>query len=119
MNKFIMTLAALSSLLFAEPLMLSGTVISDNEKMITSRFMGFVTEVNVSEGEQVKKGQALYSIDSREIDSAARQAELSLQMYQNQYTNVKLNLERHKRLLEKNDFSQMQRCLWACLHRHL
>jgi len=108
MNKIIIALFTLSALLLAEPLTLSGTVISDNEKMITSRFMGFVTEVKVSEGEQVKKGQALYSIDSREIDSAARQAELSLQMYQNQYTNVKLNLERHKRLLKKDMVSKYE-----------
>lgn len=108
MNKLIVTLAIFSGLLFAEPLTLSGTVISDNEKMITSRFMGFVTEVSVSEGEQVKKGQSLYSIDSREIDSAARQAELSLQMYQNQYTNIKLNLDRHKRLLQKDMVSKYE-----------
>jgi len=108
MKKIIIALLSLSALLMAEPLTLSGTVISDNEKMITSRFMGFVTEVKVSEGEQVKKGQALYSIDSREIDSAARQAELSLQMYQNQYTNVKLNLERHKRLLKKDMVSKYE-----------
>ena len=108
MIKSIIAILIFSTLLCAEPLILSGTVISDNEKMITSRFMGFVTQVNVSEGEQVKKGQALYSIDSREIDSAARQAELSLQMYQNQYSNVKLNLERHKRLLKKDMVSKYE-----------
>ncbi len=108
MKTLLLILFSLNSLLFAETLILSGTVISDNEKMITSRFMGFVTEVNVSEGEEVKKGQALYSIDSREIDSAARQAELSLQMYQNQYTNVKLNLERHRRLLKKDMVSKYE-----------
>lgn len=108
MIRFLLTITLLSSLVLAESMILSGTVISDNEKMITSRFMGFVTQVNVSEGEQVKKGQPLYSIDSREIDSAARQAELSLQMYQNQYTNVKLNLERHKRLLKKDMVSKYE-----------
>ncbi|PHR54283.1 MAG: efflux transporter periplasmic adaptor subunit, partial [Arcobacter sp.] len=108
MKYFLLLLLSYTSLLFAEPLILSGTIISDNEKMITSRFMGFVTKVEVSEGEQVKKGQALYSIDSREIDSAARQAELSLQMYQNQYTNVKLNLARHKRLLKKDMVSRYE-----------
>ena len=108
MKHIFIMIFAFSTFLHAETLILSGTVISDNEKMITSRFMGFVTEVKVSEGEQVKKGQALYSIDSREIDSAARQAELSLQMYQNQYTNVKLNLARHKRLLEKDMVSKYE-----------
>jgi len=108
MKHLLILISIFTSLLYAEPLILSGTLISDNEKMITSRFMGFVTQVNVSEGEQVKKGQALYSIDSREIDSASRQAELSLQMYQNQYTNVKLNLERHKRLLQKDMVSKYE-----------
>ena len=108
MTKYILIMFTFTTLLLAESLTLSGTLISDNEKMITSRFMGFVTQVNVSEGEQVKKGQPLYSIDSREIDSAARQAELSLQMYQNQYTNVKLNLERHKRLLKKDMVSKYE-----------
>ena len=108
MNKILLTLLSLISLAFAQELTLSGTVISDNEKMITSRFMGFVTQVNVSEGEKVKKGKVLYTIDSREVDSATQQAELSLQMYQNQYTNVKLNLERHRRLLKKDMVSRYE-----------
>jgi len=108
MNKIFTSLLLLTGLAFAENLTLSGTIISDNEKMITSRFMGFVTQVNVSEGQKVKKGAILYTIDSREIDSATQQAELSVQMYQNQYTNVKLNLERHKRLLKKDMVSRYE-----------
>jgi len=106
--KKLLLILALGASLMAEVLTLSGSVISDNQKMITSRFMGFVTSVNVSEGEKVKRGQVLYTIDSREIDSAKRQAELSLQMYENQYTNVKINLERHKRLLEKDMVSKYE-----------
>lgn len=113
--KKILILLALGTLLIAESITLSGTVISDNRKMITSRFMGFVTDVKVSEGDFVKKGDMLYAIDSKEIDSALAQvelgisqAQLSLQMYQNQYTNVKLNLERHKRLLEKDMVSKFE-----------
>ena len=102
MKKILLILLALTVSLLAEDLKLSGSVISDNQKMITSRFMGFVTSVNVSEGDYVKKGQLLYSIDSREIDSSKRQAELNLQMYQNQYNNIMLNLTRYKRLLAKD-----------------
>jgi len=97
----------------AAELSLTGSVISDNQKMITSRYMGFVKGVYVSEGGQVKKGQLLYEIDSKEIDSAKAQVELgisqarlSLQMYQNQYQNVQLNLERHKRLYKKDMVSK-------------
>jgi len=111
----LLLLLALGASLIADTLTLSGSVISDNQKMITSRFMGFVTNVNVSEGDFVKKGKLLYTIDSKEIDSAMTQvrlgisqAQLSLQMYQNQYTNIRLNLERHKRLLEKDMVSKYQ-----------
>jgi RND family efflux transporter MFP subunit len=107
MRKLLLIIAFGASLM-AEALTLSGSVISDNQKMITSRFMGFVTSVNVSDGEKVKRGQILYSIDSREIDSAKRQAELSLQMYENQFTNVNLNLERYKRLLKKDMVSKYE-----------
>ena len=106
--KKLLLILALGASLIAETLTLSGSVISDNQKMITSRFMGFVTSVRVSEGEKVKRGQVLYTIDSREIDSAKRQAELSFQMYQNQYTNVKINLDRHYRLLKKDMVSKYE-----------
>mgnify|MGYP003549003103 len=50
--------------IFASELELSGTVISDNEKIISSRNMGLIKEVYVSEGTTVKKGDILYEIDS-------------------------------------------------------
>lgn len=113
--KFWITSLALASTLSAAGLVLSGSVISDNQKMITSRNMGFVTGVNVSEGSRVSKGQLLYTIDSKEIDSAKTQvelgiaqAELSLQMYQNQYANLELNLERNKRLLAQDMVSKFE-----------
>jgi len=108
MVKKILATLALGSVLVAETLTLSGTVISDNQKMITSRFMGFVTDVKAYEGERVKKNQVLYTIDSREIDSAKKQAELGLQMYQNQYSNVKINLDRHRRLLAQDMVSKYE-----------
>ena len=113
--KSILATIALASSLAAAGLSLSGSVISDNQKMITSRNMGFVTSVNVSEGSRVRRGDLLYSIDSREIDSAKTQvelgiaqAELSLQMYQNQYANLELNLERNRRLLAQDMVSKYE-----------
>jgi len=96
------------NILFAQEIELSSTVISDNEKFITSRFMGFIEKVNVSEGDIVKKGQLLYSIDSTEIDSKKQQALLGVQMYENQYLNMKRNYERFKRLLEKGLVSKFE-----------
>lgn len=96
-------------------LQLSGSVISDNQKMITSRYMGYVKNMAVSEGDIVKKGQLLYEIDSKEIESAERQvdlaisqARLALQMNRNQYNNILTNLARHERLYKKKMVSKYE-----------
>jgi multidrug resistance efflux pump len=91
MIKKIILVLSLSLVAFADGLTLSGTVISDNMKMITSRFMGYVTSVNVSDGQRVNKDDLLYTIDSKDIDSAKTQALMSLQMYESQYMNVEMN----------------------------
>ena len=99
--------------IFASELELSGTVISDNEKIISSRNMGLIKEVYVSEGTTVKKGDILYEIDSSNIDSNKKELELNLQIQQNQLQNIQLNHARYKRLQEqdlvsKYDFEQLE-----------
>ncbi len=99
--------------LFASELELSGTVISDNEKIISSRNMGLIKEVYVSEGTNVKKGDILYEIDSSNIDSNKKELELNLQIQQNQLQNIELNHARYKRLqaqdlVSKYDVEQLE-----------
>ncbi|PIF04471.1 MAG: efflux transporter periplasmic adaptor subunit [Arcobacter sp.] len=101
LSTIFITITSLWGVLYGQTIELSGTIISDNEKYITSRFMGFIKTVNVSEGDIVKKGTLLYSIDSAEIDSKKRQALLSIQMYENQYRTMQRNYERYKRLYKK------------------
>ena len=115
MRKILFFLVMIVSFVYGSKIELSGAVYSDNQKILTSRFMGFVKSVNVSEGDRVKKGQLLYEIDSKEIDSAREQVELaiqqarlSLQMYRNQHTNVVLNLSRNRRLFKKDMVSKYQ-----------
>ena len=103
------------NLLYSIELDLAGSVISDNQKMITSRYMGIVKKMHVAEGDIVKKGQLLYEIDSKEIDSkkeqvnlAISQAQLALQMNKNQYSNILLNLGRYQRLFKKGMVSKYE-----------
>ncbi len=107
------SIALMATSLHALQIDLSGSVVSDNQKMLTSRYMGYVKTMAVSEGDIVKKGQLLYEIDSKEIESAERQVELgisqarlALQMNKNQYTNVMTNLARHQRLYKKKMVSK-------------
>ena len=109
------SIAMMTTSLWAIEIELSGSVVSDNQKMLTSRYMGYVKKMAVSEGDIVKKGQLLYEIDSKEIESAERQvdlgisqARLALQMNKNQYNNVLTNLARHQRLYKKKMVSKYE-----------
>ena len=113
--KKIIIVVFLFSGIYAGNMNLSGTVISDNKKMITSRYMGFIKSMNVGEGDSVEKNQLLYEIDTKEIDSAKSQVELSLssaslvlQMNSNQYNNALLNFTRYKRLYKKKMVSKFE-----------
>ena len=112
---FILAVLVWASVLDAVDLQLSGSIVSDNQKMMTSRYMGYVKNMAVSEGEIVKKGQLLYEIDSKEIEAAERQvdlavsqARLALQMNRNQYDQVAINLARHERLYKKKMVSKFE-----------
>lgn len=104
----VILLVITNTFLNAKTIELSATVISDNEKIITSRFMGYIKNVNVNEGDFVKKGTLLYEIDSTDIDSKKQQAQLGVQIYQNQYTNIQINYNRYKRLYEKGLVSKFE-----------
>ncbi|BDY13852.1 efflux RND transporter periplasmic adaptor subunit [Hydrogenimonas cancrithermarum] len=115
MKKIALLIALFAAALSGAELTLTGSVVSDNQKMMTSRYMGFVKKVYVVEGQRVKKGQLLYTIDSKEIDSAKSQvelaisqAELALQMNRNQYNNILTNLARHERLFKKGMVSKYE-----------
>ena len=102
MIKSILIICISSLYIFANNIELSGTVISDNEKIITSRNMGFIKEVYVSEGSFVKKGDLLYEIDSSNIDSSKQEALLNLEIQKNKLENIQVNYDRYKRLYKQD-----------------
>lgn len=86
----------------ANEIELSGTIISDNEKIISSRNMGYIKNVYVEEGTFVKKGQLLYEIDSSNIDSLKQEALLNLEIQKNILNNIQTNYDRYKRLYSQD-----------------
>lgn len=57
---------------------LTGTVVSDGQQMIGSRFMGYVKKVFVKIGDKVKREDDLYEMESAEFDMMKMQADLML-----------------------------------------
>ena len=61
-----------------EELILAGTVLADEDISLQFKTAGLLTYVNVKEGEQVKKGQTVAKIDSRDLGIALQQARNTL-----------------------------------------
>ena len=58
---------------------LTGTVVSDGQQMIGSRFMGYVKKVFVKIGDKVNREDDLYEMESAEFDMMKMQADLMLE----------------------------------------
>lgn len=76
--KYILLIALAISSLFSGNLVLTGTVISNNQKMIPSRYMGYVKRVNFEIGDKVYREDILYELESAEFDIMEAQADLAL-----------------------------------------
>ncbi len=85
---------------------LTGTVVSDNQKMIGARYMGYVKDIYFNIGDKVEREDILFTIESAEFDImqnqadlALEQAELMVEMYRTRMDSInheKKSLKRRK-----------------------
>src|SRR5439155_26401557 len=69
---------------------------------IRSQITGQITKIHFLEGQEVKAGDLLFTIDARPAQGALRQAQADLKRDQAQLVSVKLEFERAKKLLESS-----------------
>ena len=79
MKKIIFTLLFLTLSLFSSSLNITGTVVSDNQKMIGARYMGYVKHIYFNIGDSVKREDTLFEMESAEFDIMKNQADLALE----------------------------------------
>jgi len=79
MKKILIVSFLLISTILAEDIKLTGTIVSDGQKMIGSRYMGYVKKVFVKLGDRVKREDPLYEMESAEFDIMKSQADLMLE----------------------------------------
>jgi RND family efflux transporter MFP subunit len=71
-----------------------GVVVALESVKVASRLMGYIRDIAVVEGEVVKAGQRLFTIDPLDIEGAVAQARLGLQQAENALKDAKADYER-------------------------
>jgi multidrug resistance efflux pump len=79
MIKIILLFAFLAFNLLAGELSITGTVVSDNQKMIGARYMGYVKNIYFNIGDKVHREDTLFEMESAEFDIMKNQADLALE----------------------------------------
>ena len=83
------------------PYKFSAKMKGQNDVTVTPQVSGQLVKICVSEGQQVKQGQALFMIDSRNAQLELEAAEANLQAALAQENSAKLEYESNKNLFDK------------------
>jgi len=86
----------------------SGIIQPEEEVQITSMVSGWITEITVIEGDTVKPGQHLISIDKKQYQAAYDQALSQVKSSKANLKNVRSQLERTKKLFEQKLISKQE-----------
>lgn len=86
----------------------SGTIETDQHADISTRMMGFVTNVHVKVGDHVSKGQLLVSINNTDIVAKEGQVKAGIIQAKAGLKNAEKDYNRFKTLLTQNSASQKE-----------
>jgi multidrug efflux system membrane fusion protein len=85
-----------------------GTIEAYSTVDVKSQIGGVLSKVHFREGQDVKKGDRLFTIDPRPFEAALRQAEANLARDKAQLANAKVEAKRYADLVEKGYVAQQQ-----------
>lgn len=88
--------------------MLPGSVVPDQRAHIASRLMGYIKGLDVQVGQNVKRGDLLFSIDAGDIRSQIDQANSAYQQANAGLQDAKLDLDRFTKLYKDDTVSKQQ-----------
>ncbi|WP_299760714.1 efflux RND transporter periplasmic adaptor subunit [uncultured Pontibacter sp.] len=84
------------------------SVVALQEVELRPQVAGYITNIYVQDGQQVKKGQKLYEIDQSKYQAGLQQARANLQSAKANLARVQKDLERYERLAERDAIARQQ-----------
>ena len=85
-----------------------GTVQAYVAVSVRAQVTGEIMEVHFREGQELKKGELLFSIDPRPYEAALAQAEAALARERAQMENAQTDVQRYEDLVKKDYVTQQQ-----------
>ena len=85
-----------------------GTLIALESVKVASRLMGYIKDIAVTEGQAVKAGQRLFSIDPLDIEGGVTQARLGLDQAEKAMQDAKADYERFANLHKEEVVTRQQ-----------
>lgn len=86
----------------------TGSVIAVESVRVASRLMGYLRNISVAEGDAVKQGQVLFTIDPLDIEGAVEQARLGLRQAEAAMQDAKADFDRFDNLYKDDVVSRQQ-----------
>lgn len=85
-----------------------GTVVSEQQVQVASRLMGYIRDIPVREGDAVKSGQLLFTIDPTDIEGQVSQAQAGLAQAQAGLNDANADFERFSNLYKDESIPKLQ-----------
>ena len=86
----------------------SGKLVAKNSVNVSTRMMGYITNMKAEVGQQVKTGQLLVSINASDIQAKGGQANAQIAQAQANYNSAKKDYERFQNLYKSQSASQKE-----------
>ena len=84
------------------------TVRALNETELRAQVNGYITAIHFTEGEKVKKGQKLYSIDQQAVEATYQQAQANLAVVEANFAKAQKDVERYRELAKSDAIAKQQ-----------
>jgi membrane fusion protein, multidrug efflux system len=84
------------------------TVRALNETELRAQVNGYITAIHFTEGEKVKKGQKLYSIDQQAVEATYQQAQANLAVVEANFVKAQKDVERYRELAKSDAIAKQQ-----------
>ena len=85
-----------------------GAVVPDQKAKISSRLMGYIKTLDLKQGQKVKRGELLFSIDSSDVNSGIIQAKSGYDQAKAALMDAKLDYHRFEKLYQDASVSKQQ-----------